>query len=101
LIVQPSDGDAGWRARGRQNGMTRMQPGITHGANNRQSFLDSLLDRLCQRVMQVRLLVVAAGRDIDDANPVLFAMSHHPFQSALYVFLKNATRFSQFDEHDL
>jgi hypothetical protein len=34
LIVQAADGDAGWGARGRQHGMSRMQPGVADSADN-------------------------------------------------------------------
>jgi hypothetical protein len=48
---------------------------------------------LRERVVQVSLLVVAARRDVDDTNPILLAMRHHPLQSALDILFEDAPRF--------
>ena len=49
---------------------------------------------------QVRLLEVAARRDIDDANLVLVLILKHPTQSGLDVALGNASGLSDLDEDD-
>ena len=70
--------------------MSRLKSGVADSADDNQSFTHGLLDCLSQRVVQVRFFVVAAGRDVDDANPILLTMRHHPLEAALDVLFGDA-----------
>ena len=75
--------------------------GVADGTNDRDAGGRTFLDRLRQRIVQIAGLFVAAGRDVDDANAVFFAVFEHPFESVLDVPIRDAAGACQLDQNDI
>src|SRR5437868_15342365 len=81
--------------------MTRLPARVPYGADDHEPRADGALDRLAESVVEIRLLRVAARRDVDDAYTVLLAVLDNPLQAALDVLLAYVARLADLDEHDV
>jgi hypothetical protein len=80
--------------------MARHVTRVADRADDDQAFFDGALYGLRQGIIEIRHFVVAPGRDIDDANAILFAVGQYPLYAALYVALGDAARSGKLHEHD-
>src|SRR5215204_2890604 len=101
LVVQAADRDGRGRGGGRDDGVAGLPARVADGADDDQPLVHGALDRLAQGVVEVRHILIAAGRDVDDADAVLLAVLDHPAQAALDVLLGDVAGLADLDQHDV
>jgi hypothetical protein len=99
-VVEPADGDGRGRGGRGQHGMTGRVSGIADGADDDESFLHGSLDELRERVVKIRLIFVAARRDVDDADAVFLPVLHDPLEPAHDVALGDAATLAHLNGDD-
>src|SRR6185369_11759427 len=80
--------------------MTALRTGVSRRDNHDDPSADCFLGSLVDNAFGTRNVLVAAQRNIQDANVVTLAIRNHPLDAASDVFFRYATAFADFNEHE-
>src|SRR5947209_44503 len=81
--------------------MAREVAAVSNRTHNGQSLAHATLNGLRQRIGEIAFVEVAARRDINDANLVLFVMGQNPFEPALNLIFSDATGAANLYQHEI